>query len=461
MVNNYFNSRREQLVKYAITKETYPPDTQRGIEFILRDSNDSRHKVEQRLSYILNILPINYERIPVTAEEVFNKLDTKFFKMERQKKLIKDVYASRERAGRKGCCFLFVGPPGVGKTALMTAISEAMQLPFECIPLNGCSTPFELEGLDPGYDTADAGAIVRAFELHGTSEMILGLDEFDKVNRCSKEGDPMNVFLRLFQGLHYDKYLQCHISTENTIFIATANSIEDIPETILNRFNAIIYFDEYTHEDKFVIAKQYVIPEVLKIYNLSSANVTFEDCTIEYIIRVMIIIGPSGSGKTTLLHSILADYKSGTLLHPDELFSVVCEQVKHAKLAFPPRIKELLMVDDMDEIYKSGFEFKMVLYRIIKNYKGHLICCFNSYESAEEFINMFKKNKKIVVLNAVKIRRGVIRSRARRLELDVDDNEIERLLKCDDIYDLNSELYKLHLKRQLEKGRKDDGDEGI
>lgn len=178
-------------------------------------------------------------------------------------------------------------------------------------------------------------------------------------------------------------------------------------------------------------------------------------------LRVMIIIGPSGSGKTTLLHSILADYKSGTLLHPDELFSVVCEQVKHAKLAFPPRIKELLMVDDMDEIYKSGFEFKMVLYRIIKNYKGHLICCFNSYESAEEFINMFKKNKKIVVLNAVKIRRGVIRSRARRLELDVDDNEIERLLKCDDIYDLNSELYKLHLKRQLEKGRKDDGDEGI
>ena len=236
------------------------------------------------MSYLLNILPINYERIQVTAEEVFNRLDTKFFKMKRQKKLIKDVHASRERAGKKGCCLLFVGPPGVGKTALMTAISEAMQLPFECIPLNGCSTPFELEGLDPGYESADAGAIVRAYELHGTSEMILGLDEFDKVNRCSKEGDPMNVFLRLFQGLHYDKYLQCHISTENTIFIATANSIEDIPETILNRFNAIIYFDEYTYEDKFIIAKQYVIPDLLKIYNLSSANVAFEDSAIKYII---------------------------------------------------------------------------------------------------------------------------------------------------------------------------------
>lgn len=157
MLNNYFNSRREQLVRYAITKETYPPDTQRGIEFILRDS----------------------------------------------------------------------------------------------------------------------------------SEMILGLDEFDKVNRCSKEGDPMNVFLRLFQGLHYDKYLQCHISTENTIFIATANSIEDIPETILNRFNAIIYFDEYTYEDKFIIAKQYVIPDLLKIYNLSSANVAFEDSAIKYIIKLV------------------------------------------------------------------------------------------------------------------------------------------------------------------------------
>lgn len=79
----------------------------------------------------------------------------------------------------------------------------------------------------------------------------------------------------------------------------------------------------------------------------------------------------------------------------------------------------------------------------------------------QKSLSICSKKYKIVVLNAVKIRRGVIRSRARRLELDVDDNEIERLLKCDDIYDLNSELYKLHLKRQLEKGRKDDGDEGI
>lgn len=61
------------------------------------------------MSYILNILPINYERIPVTAEEVFNRLDTKFFKMERQKKLIKDVYASRERAGKKGAVYYLSG----------------------------------------------------------------------------------------------------------------------------------------------------------------------------------------------------------------------------------------------------------------------------------------------------------------------------------------------------------------
>lgn len=282
--NSSFQTKQEQMLKYALTKEVYPTDTQRAIEAIFNDSNFLKHKCEQRLAYILNISPIIESRVPITPEEFGRVLDKKFYKMNRPKQLLKDIFAATQRAKKKGCRVLLVGQPGVGKTSLMHAIADAMQLPFECIPLNGISNPLEIEGLDPGYDSADAGTIIRAFVGHRTSQMVIGLDEFDKMNRNSKEGDPMSVFLRTFLGEHYDKFLQCSINTDNTVFVATANSIENIPEAIRNRFNAIIYLEEYSCADKLEIAKQFIIPDVLNNYNISTSDIRFEDYAIEYII---------------------------------------------------------------------------------------------------------------------------------------------------------------------------------
>ena len=87
------------------------------------------------------------------------------------------IDTATERAEKKGCKVLFVGPPGVGKTSLVMTIAEIMNLPYEVIPLNGLSNPLEIEGVDPSYENADAGAIVRAFALHGTSQMLIVLEE--------------------------------------------------------------------------------------------------------------------------------------------------------------------------------------------------------------------------------------------------------------------------------------------
>ena len=316
-----FETKQEQMLKYALTKETYIPETQGASEGMFKDSNSSKHKTEQRLSYVSKISPTCKARIPVDPERFGKVIDEKFYKMERPKQLIKDIFAATERANKKGCKVLFVGSPGVGKTSLMMAIAEAMNMPYECIPLNGLSCPLEIEGLSPDYDSANVGAITRAFATHGTSQMVIALDEFDKMNRTSKEGDPMNVFLRLFLGDHYDKFLGCTIKTDNTVFIATANSVDDIPEAIMNRFNAIIYFDDYTCEEKMVIAKKHIIPDVLKNFNVSASNVVFEDSAIERIIthycedcgardlrhnieRVMKRIVSSGQADTSMVVSV-------------------------------------------------------------------------------------------------------------------------------------------------------------
>lgn len=279
-----FETRRQIILWYEMVKETLPSDTKRTIERMLQDKSFLKHKVDGRLQIISRISPRYAKRKPMDTKEMDRVFNERFFKMDKPKQLIKDVFTARERADKRGCAILFVGAPGVGKTSLMMTIAEVLNLPFECLALNGLSNPLELEGLNSGYENADAGIIAKTFASHGTSEMVLGLDEFDKMHRKSKEGDPMNIFLRLFLGSHYDKFLECTIKTENTVFIATANSVDDIPETIINRFDSIIYFDEYSVEDKIEIAKKFVIPELLSKYSISEDKVKFNDKAIECII---------------------------------------------------------------------------------------------------------------------------------------------------------------------------------
>lgn len=278
--NSFFETRKEIMLWYALVKDTLPIDTQKTIERMFND--DEQHRVDTRLRLISRIAPMVKRSIGVDADEVKSVLDQSFYKMEKVKRLIVDVIMTIEHAQKKGCALLFVGPPGVGKTAFMMKIADLMDLPYECLAMNGLSAPLELEGLSSCYDKADAGVITKAFAAHGTSQMVLALDEFDKIHNNSKEGNPYNIFLRMMLGNHYDKFLECTIKTDHTIFIATANSTEDIPEYILNRFDSVIYFDEYNVEDKMKIAKDFVIPDVLENYNLN--HLIFEDETLKCII---------------------------------------------------------------------------------------------------------------------------------------------------------------------------------
>ena len=282
--DHIFTNKTDQMLKYALTKETLSQDAQRTIETLFGNNAPSKYKTELKLRYLSRINPSYSGRRKVDAAELRKLLDGRFYKMDRVKKQIVDVLVSNERAGKRGFNILLVGSPGVGKTSVMKVIAEAVNIPYEVIPLNGLSCPLELEGIDSGYDGSDAGRLTKVYEAYGTSEMVVGFDELDKMCRESKEGDPMNVLYRMLTGDHEDKFLACRLSTENTIFIATANDISNIPAPIMNRFNSVIFMDDYSAEDKLVIAKEHIIPRTLENFDLSGSKVGFEDDALRLVI---------------------------------------------------------------------------------------------------------------------------------------------------------------------------------
>ncbi|MGA8810627.1 MAG: endopeptidase La, partial [Thermoanaerobaculia bacterium] len=221
----------------------------------------------------------------VRAEEI---LEERHHGLEKVKERVLEFLAVLKLKGDlKGPILCFVGPPGVGKTSLGTAIADALGRKFVRMAVGGVTDESEIRGHRKTYIGAMPGKLIQSYIQVGVNNPLIMIDEIDKIGKDYR-GDPASALLEVMdpkQNVAFvDRYLEIPFDLSHTLFISTANMLDTIPSPLRDRME-VIRLSGYTEREKLEIAKKHLIPELLENHGLTAAHVTISDDALLMVIR--------------------------------------------------------------------------------------------------------------------------------------------------------------------------------
>lgn len=257
-------------------------------KFSLMDANSadfivSRNYLETITSLPWNAVPSEYFSID-KAKKI---LDSHHYGLDDVKKRILEFLSVRKFKGdNKGSIILLVGPPGVGKTSIGKSIAEAMNKPFFRFSVGGLRDEAEIKGHRRTYIGALPGKIIQGLKIVKTKDPVFLIDEVDKMG-TSYQGDPASALLEVLdpeQNVCFrDHYLDIPFDISNVLFILTANTLDSIPEPLLDRAD-IISLSGYIDQEKIEIAKKYLIPRNLEKNGLKKNQVKYDKDALNLLV---------------------------------------------------------------------------------------------------------------------------------------------------------------------------------
>ena len=287
--------KRLKAKKDFMPKEAYK-ETKKQVEKLSRMNPDSPDAslLQTYVEQVLDIPFGEYANEKISVKNVEDQLNKDHYSLEKAKERISEYFAVKqlleqrniEDLKSKGTVLCFVGPPGVGKTSLANSISKALQRPLIRVALGGMEDVNELRGHRRTYVGAMPGRLIKGIIDAKKMNPVMVLDEIDKLG-ANHRGDPTAVMLEILdpeQNHEFrDLYLNFPVDLSQVIFVSTANDARRIPAPLRDRME-FIEISSYTPNEKYHIAKDYLIPQELEKHGLKKTEVSLNKTTIELII---------------------------------------------------------------------------------------------------------------------------------------------------------------------------------
>ncbi len=282
----YFKNKMKKLVVSEEVKEKFKNEIKK-LEITPTYSPDYS-TTKTYLDWLVELPWNTNSKLKNNLEEAENILNADHYGLEDIKERIIEFLAVFKKTKKlSGSIICLVGPPGVGKTSLARSIAKAVDRKYIKVSLGGIRDEAEIRGHRKTYVGAMPGKIIQSIKKVKTNNPLILLDEIDKMG-TDYRGDPASAMLEVLdpeQNKSFnDNFLEVEYDLSNVMFIATANSLQNIPIPLQDRME-VIKLSGYTEDEKLEIVKNYLINKQLKNHGLKKEEFEIDDKTILTIIR--------------------------------------------------------------------------------------------------------------------------------------------------------------------------------